>query len=194
MKLLYWQGQGHNGADGVAIARHLTTIGYRVRIFLLFLENEGIPELNNQLKLAKSFGAVIHFIENSEQIKEYLREKVSKEKSRPVIIDAIFGTGVTFPLANFYYDIIWLVNQYKFLTVAIDLPSGVSGDTGLTQGKFILADHTLVVGLPKVGCYIGKGLEAVGKIHVLEAGFPREVLENGNKFVLSFFSYYGLCL
>lgn len=179
-EVIFLIGAGNNGADGVAIARHLTTMGHRVRAFTLFPADEMKDELTYQLNMAKSFGVAINHIEEVIQLEEYFNQF----SGNLVIVDAIFGTGVQMPLPNFYYDIIKLVNEKANFVVAIDLPSGVEGDSGFVQGNAIQADMTLAMGLPKLGYYIADGPKLVGSVRVMDVGFPYEVMQTGNKYLL----------
>ena len=179
-EVIFLIGAGNNGADGVAIARHLTTMGHRVRAFTLFPEEEMKEELLYQLSMARSFGVAVNHIEEVVQLQEYF----GQFSGNLLIVDAIFGTGVQMPLPNFYYDVIKLVNEMANYIVAIDLPSGVDGDTGFIQGNAISADMTLAMGLPKLGYYVADGPKLVGHVRVMDVGFPYEVMQNGNKYLL----------
>lgn len=179
-EVLFLIGAGNNGADGMSIARHLSTRGVRTRAFLLFPDNEMNEELKNQIKLAQAFGVKTNQIEELDQLTEY----VSQSSNELIIVDAIFGTGVQLPLSSFLYDAINFVNELSLPVVSIDLPSGVHGDTGLVMGNAIRAGMTLAVGLPKLGYYVSDGAKLVGEVDVLYAGFPRQVMNNGNKYLL----------
>jgi hydroxyethylthiazole kinase-like uncharacterized protein yjeF len=179
-EIIFLIGAGNNGADGVAIARHLTTMGQRVRAFTLFPEEEMKDELKYQLNMAKSFGVAVNQIEEVVQLLEYFNQS----GGNIVVVDAIFGTGVQMPLPNFFYDVIKAVNENANYTISIDLPSGVEGDSGFIQGNAINADMTLAVGLPKLGYYVADGSKLVGDVRVLDVGFPFEVMQSGNKHLL----------
>lgn len=180
-EVLFLIGAGNNGADGMAIARHLSTRGVRTRAFLLFPEDEMNEELKSQIAMAQNFGVKTNSIEEVEQLTEY----ISQSSAELVIVDAIFGTGVQLPLSSFLYDTIKFINELNLQVVSIDLPSGVHGDSGLVMGNAIQSDLTLAVGLPKLGYYVADGSKLVGEVDVLNAGFPRQVMKNGNKYLLN---------
>lgn len=179
-EIIFLIGAGNNGADAVAIARHLSTIGIKVRAFKLFSEDEMKDELKYQLNMASSFGVAVNEIESAEQLSEYFNQF----SGNVMVVDGIFGTGVQMPLPNFFYDVIKIVNKFSSFTVSIDLPSGLDGDSGFTQGNAIEADLTLAIGLPKLGCYVADGPKLVGDIEVLDVGFPYALKNQGNKFLL----------
>ncbi|MEX0798093.1 MAG: NAD(P)H-hydrate dehydratase [Bacteriovoracaceae bacterium] len=178
--IIFLIGRGNNGADGLAIARHLTSLGYSARAFLLFPKENRTEELNAQLQMAKAFGVKINRIEDIDQLSSYC----SQLAGNIIFIDAVFGTGVRLPLSNFLYEVIDFVNTNSSYTISVDIPSGVEGDTGFIQGKAVNADLTLAVGLPKLGYYEADGVRLVGEVEVMDVGFPRELLTKGNKFLL----------
>ena len=180
-QLIFLIGRGNNGADGLAIARHLSSLGFSVRAFLLFGEESRAQELNIQLQMAKAFGVKTNVIEETDQLASFC----SQVPGNLVFVDAIFGTGVRLPLSNFLYEVIDYVNTNSSYTISIDIPSGVEGDTGFIQGKAVSADLTLAVGLPKLGYYEADGVRLVGEVEVMEVGFPKEFLVQGNKFLLN---------
>jgi len=179
-ELIFLIGKGNNGADGLAIARHLTTLGHRVRAFKLFSDEDCSEELKKQLVMAKAFGVSINLIENAEHLEGYF----SQMGGNAIVVDAIYGMGVNLPLSNFLYDIINYINENSSYTISVDIPSGIEGDTGFMQGNAINANMTLAVGLPKLGHYVADGAKLVGDIHILDIGLPQKLLEEGNKYLL----------
>jgi hydroxyethylthiazole kinase-like uncharacterized protein yjeF len=179
--IIFLIGKGNNGADGMSMARHLTVFGHSPRALCLFSEAELSRELQNQLKMAKAFGVRVYFIKELDQLISFFEQSPGKL----VVVDAIFGTGVRLPLSNFLYDIINYINENSSFTIAIDIPTGVSGDTGIVQGNAIRADVTLAVGLPKLGYYVASGAQLVGQIEIINVGFPQKAIENGDKFLLT---------
>lgn len=178
-EIVFLLGNGSNGADGLAIARHLVRVGIKVTAFSLFSKKECTEEFNRQLKLAQSFGVKTFNYSGVDELSSFFGE--AKEL---LVIDAIFGTGLSLPLPNFLYDVIKLVNDMSNITVAIDIPTGVVCDTGAIQGNAIDADVTLAIALPKLGHYISHGAKLSGKVEVLDVGFPKELLKQGDKFLL----------
>lgn len=187
-ELIVLVGQGNNGADGLAIARHLVNLGHSVRAFLLFPDEITKPYLIKQIDLARSFGVKISEIRNFEQIDSYF----SETQGRYFILDAIIGTGFRLPLSNYLFDVINAVNHYAAVMVALDIPSGVMGDTGRVSSTAIKADFTLAIGLPKLGHYIADGAHYSGQTYTIDAGFPRDLLQGGDKSLLSFESIVSM--
>lgn len=174
-------GKGNNGSDGLSIARQLKNKDRTVRAFILF-PNE-IPkgsELEKQINLARAFGVKITEVKNTEQITTYF----TQTQESFLVIDAILGTGTRLPLSQFLFEIINCTNQYATNIVAVDIPSGITGDRGEMSSTAIEAQLTLAIGLPKTGCFVAQGMRHAGKIHVLDAGFPQKLLKEGDKKLL----------
>lgn len=174
-------GKGNNGADGLAIGRHLVNKGHSVRAFLLFSQEEFGDELNRQLKFARHYGVKINEVRDTDQLESYFTQ-TSEEF---FVIDAILGLGFRLPLSNYLFDVVNLVNEYATVLVSVDVPTGISGDNGAMSGNAIQADFTLGVGLPKVCHYVGEGAVHTGILAVIDAGFPSKLIEGGDKFVLN---------
>jgi ADP-dependent NAD(P)H-hydrate dehydratase / NAD(P)H-hydrate epimerase len=180
-ELLFMIGKGFNGGSGLAIARHLASMGHETRAFLLFDEKDCSQEVKDQLKIAKSYGVRTVHIDEVSALEGYFQQNSAPK----IIIDAIFGTGVRLPLSHFLYDVINLINQEKAFTISLDIPTGVEGDSGLIQGNAIQADLTLAVGLPKLGYYQAEGARLVGEVEVIPSGLPKQIIDkNGDKFLI----------
>ncbi len=180
-ELILLIGKGNNGADGLSIGRHLTEYGYRVRAFMLFDQTECSSELRRQAKLAHGLGVKISEVKSSDEVKSYFNDT----QDHYFVIDAIFGTGVRVPLSNSISDIIRTVNERADIAVAVDMPTGVLGDNGGTDGIALKADYTIAVGVPKIGYYSNNGAKHVGEVIDVKAGFPRKLISNGNKNLIS---------
>lgn len=180
-EVLLLVGKGNNGADGLAIGRHLREYGHKVRAFMLFSYDESSSEVQKQAKLAKAFGVKILEVSTAEEINSYLDQYDDEH----LIIDAIFGTGVRLPLSNMMRDVIEIINKADATTVSIDIPTGIMGDTGEVQGTVVDADFTLAVGLPKIGYYAPGGSQHMGKVYVVACGLPKDLLSGGDKNLLS---------
>ncbi|MCY4643056.1 MAG: NAD(P)H-hydrate dehydratase [Bacteriovoracales bacterium] len=170
-------GKGNNGADGLAIGRHLREFGYRVRAFMLFDESESSKEVGRQAKMAFGMGVKINAVRSAGQIEAYFQEN----QGEYFVVDAIFGTGIRLPLSNFIHDVIKTTNRHASLCVALDIPTGITGDAGMSKGVAVRADFTLAVGVPKVGYYSANGARHSGEVIILSAGFPKHMIRKGSK-------------
>src|SRR5258707_6010997 len=83
-----------------------------------------------------------------------------------LIIDGLFGIGINRPLSADWTRFIETVNQSGAKILAVDVPSGLNGDTGEPQGAAIRASVTLTVGAPKVGMLHESAWPFVGRLEV----------------------------
>lgn len=179
--LIFLIGKGNNGGTGLAIARHLASMGIESHAFLLFDKNDSSQEVKEQLIIAEAYGVRTAYIDEVAEIEAYFQQNSSPK----IIIDAIFGTGVRLPLSQFIYDVIHFINQEKAYTISLDIPTGVEGDTGFIQGNAIQADLTLAVSLPKLGYYQADGAKLVGEVQIISAGLPKPIMDKGgDKFLV----------
>ncbi|PIK16051.1 NAD(P)H-hydrate dehydratase [Halobacteriovorax sp. JY17] len=175
-------GRGNNAADGLAISRNLVNRGYRVRAFILFPDDEqSSEEQQRQVHLAKSYGVRINEVKNINQVQSYFEET----QDSYIVIDAVLGTGFKLPLSQYLFELFNCVNNSKSITVAIDIPSGITANIGAKSSVAIRADFTLAIGLPKTGHYIDEGARHSGQVLTLDVGFPQALLSGGDKALLT---------
>src|SRR5690606_9492272 len=93
-------GRGNNGADGLAIARHLANRGEMVRAFCMFDEKECSSELLKQKKLARQYGVKLNELRDVESLQDYF----TQGPGQYLVIDAILGMGFRLPLSNYLFD------------------------------------------------------------------------------------------
>ena len=111
-------GSGNNGGDGVAVARILKLHGYRTSLYLVGNPDHRTVEMQRQLDIAAACQVPVV---NNLETEEYT-----------TIVDAIFGVGLTREIKGEYRDLIDELNEMPGWKVAVDLPSGVDGDTVLS--------------------------------------------------------------
>jgi hydroxyethylthiazole kinase-like uncharacterized protein yjeF len=181
LSFIFLLGKGNNGADGLAIARHLVNLPYaniKIMAFCLYPLTECSKEFSKQLQSAEAFGLRVTTIRTVEDLSAYLFHVVGE----PIIVDALFGSGIRLPLPNNVYDVIRFVNDNAKTVVSIDIASGVEGESGKTAGSAIIATHTLAIGAAKLGCFVADGVAHSGEIHLISAGFPYKLFFDGDKF------------
>jgi NAD(P)H-hydrate epimerase len=173
-KVLVVCGKGNNGGDGLVVARQLLNSGYQTEVILL-----GRPEdlsgdaLANYARLKEEHGHRIHEAPNEEAV-----AKLSPHMEHyDVIVDAIFGTGLTSPAKGHYAYAIGQINATEKPIVAVDMPSGLNTDVGAIIGEHIRADCTITFGLPKLGQVLYPAARHIGDLTVADIGFPENVIE-----------------
>lgn len=156
-------GYGNNGGDGIAAARILFMEGYNVAIFMVGDKQHATKETKQQMKIAKKIGVP-------------MLRKVKWEEYT-VIVDALFGIGLTRTVTGEFRKVVENINQSNAKVVAVDVPSGVCADDGKVFGIAVEADVTVTFGYQKTGCLLFPGLEYAGRVVVEDIGFAPGGLE-----------------
>ena len=164
-------GGGNNGGDGLVVARKIHSMGGDVKILLLSETSnfKGAAKLNYEI--AKKLSLEMTRLESIEELEDAVAEC-------DVIVDAIFGTGLTRSVEGFYKDVIESINKSHKIVKSIDIPSGIHGNTGKIMGAAVLADFTSTFGLPKIGNILYPGFEFGGSLYVTHISFPSELHDN----------------
>ena len=170
-------GPGNNGGDGFVIARHLFQHGIKAHIFSLAPVEKFKGDALVNYKIAKNLN--IPFSEIlSEADADPLKEAL--KKGFGLIVDAIFGTGLSREVSGRFARAIDAANSSCLPIVAIDIPSGLSGLTGQVLGIAIKAAATCTMALPKTGLVTSPGFEYTGRLHVVEIGIPRQAVREAD--------------
>jgi NAD(P)H-hydrate epimerase len=162
-------GGGNNGGDGFVIARELHNQGKDVAVYAVGAEKlKGDARTNYDA--AKKYGVKIHSIHKFLT----LNSKFSTRNS--LIVDALLGTGLQNEIRRPLSNVIDKVNNLRCPVIAVDIPSGISSDSGQVMGCAVKADHTVTFGLPKRGHFLFPGADFTGQLFVEDIGFPGRLL------------------
>jgi NAD(P)H-hydrate epimerase len=149
-------GKGNNGGDGLAIARMLLAKGLAVVVYILGSDKKGSDDFEvNLLRLLKIRSVLPVFMEEQSQMP--LLEK------NAVIIDALFGTGLTGPLDGLAQSVVEKINASGATVVSIDMPSGLFTAETSIGSPVIRADYTLTFSVIKPPCLSRKMLLLSGR-------------------------------
>lgn len=157
-KVLIACGMGNNGADGLAIARMLAERGCEVQVCLYGNEGKCTEEFAVQRSILEHYPVRI------------FRNQVPMEAKYDMIIDAIFGVGLTRDVEGIFAETIEFMNSLEGTKVAVDIPSGICADNGAVLGTAFRADMTVTFAFPKRGLYFYPGADYAGKIYVEDIG------------------------
>jgi ADP-dependent NAD(P)H-hydrate dehydratase / NAD(P)H-hydrate epimerase len=163
-------GPGNNGGDGLGIARILHTKNFNVKVFLVEAEKYSIDNLVNQERL-KEVGFKINFISDEKDFSDL--------QPNTVIIDALFGSGLSKPLEGIYAKLVNFLNNQPITKYAVDIPSGLIADAPSFQ-PIIKADYTYTFQTPKLAFLLPENQESIGNWSVLDIQLHPEILENLN--------------
>lgn len=161
-------GKGNNGGDGLVIARHLHNQGCRVRVLLLSKMDglKGDAALN--AGIAVKTGVPVTEVTSIQQWKRAGRILSCSS----LLVDAVFGTGLTKPAEGLYKTVIEDINASRAFVVAVDIPSGLSSDTYRLIGPSVRADLTITLAAPKVAHLFPPAEERMGEVVVADIGIP----------------------
>ncbi|HOM02315.1 MAG TPA: NAD(P)H-hydrate dehydratase [Acetivibrio sp.] len=174
--IVLFAGKGNNGGDAFAVARHLCNKGANTVVFILAAKKDISGDARINLDILEKMG-----IETVEVLESGKLEEVEARLERAdLVVDGIFGTGLKGGIKGFKGDVIRLVNQKSKPVIAVDIPSGVDGETGEIAGECIKAYKTVTFGYPKFGHFLHPGCEFAGELVVADISIPESVAEKFN--------------
>ena len=165
-------GSGNNGGDGFAIARMLKEKNLDVTVAFVGRETSCTKETKEQIQLFEEVGGIVG---NTYEDREY-----------SVIVDAIFGVGLSRTVEGRYAGIIEAVNRSKAVKVAVDIPSGISADTGCIMGIALHSDITVTFQEKKLGLVFYPGCEYAGRVFIADIGIDTESMKKDRNVVFSY--------
>lgn len=103
-------------------------------------------------------------------------KKLEQIKAASLIVDAIFGIGLSKKITGEFQTVIEKINSLKVPVVSLDTPTGLNANTGTVSNVAVKAHTTFTFGLAKPGFFVAEGPLTVGKLRVLPIGYPYECL------------------
>ena len=149
-RVLVVSGSGNNGGDGLAIGRILMLQGCLVDYVLLGDKKKCSKECFLQLEILEKYGHVPY-------------DRIP-EAEYDIVIDAVFGIGLSRKVEGIYKEAIERINRMKSYVCAVDIPSGIHADSGKILGCAVRADLTVTYGFHKLGEFLYPGAAYCGKI------------------------------
>jgi len=165
-------GKGNNGGDGFVCARHLINQGVSTEVFLIGESTQLRGDAKINYAILKKLGAKIKTLKCKDDFSLF-RASLSKAD---LLIDAIFGVGLSGEVGEPYRGSIDLMNQSKVSILAIDVPSGLDATSGKILGVCVAAKKTITFVLPKTGFIKNDGPSYIGELTVADISIPRELL------------------
>ncbi len=163
-------GSGNNGGDGFAAARLLLLQGMHADVWFVGNADHMTAECRRQHDIFLAYRGKIY------------DRKPEAEYS--IIVDAIFGVGLSRNVEGRCADVIDTVNRMKGCKIAADIPSGISADDGKVLGTAFQADVTVTFGFLKRGLLLYPGRTCAGKVILDDVGITEHSLENGGTMLL----------
>lgn len=169
-------GPGNNGGDGLVIARTLVNRGVSAEVsFVGELERlEACSEdVQSNARLWRDLGGEIRELAGAAAI----AAEAARLAAAPLLVDALFGTGLTRPLGSPWSDAVRALEASGRPVLAVDVPSGLDADTGAILGVCVRAVETVTFIAAKVGFTRGAGPEHCGVVRVAEIGVPQRFID-----------------
>lgn len=156
-------GPGNNGGDGYVVARIARAQGLRTHV---------VPLADPAGLAGDARRAFEEFVAAGGQCEDWHPHVV---RLADVIVDAIFGTGLTRTVQGRAAEVIAAINGAGRPIIAVDIPSGLHADTGHVLGVAARAQVTATFIGRKVGCYVGAGPDHVGRLVFDDLGVPSAI-------------------
>ena len=180
-EFMIFAGPGNNGGDGIALARILAANRYYSEVYYVKLSDRESDDWRiNFDRLVKETDVRPDVIDTA--------DKFPLISGKKIIIDAIFGSGLTRPIEGLAAEIVSLINQSGSPVISVDIPSGLFGEDNSMniQGNIVRADYTLSLQFPKLSFMFGENAKFLGDWIVLPIGLsPQAVRDTESPFVLT---------
>jgi NAD(P)H-hydrate epimerase len=165
-------GAGNNGGDGLALARQLATRGVRVETLLAGRAADLGGDAAVQHRTLLAAGIAI------QEVQEGSLDAARAALGRAdVVVDALFGIGLSRPIAGWRGDLVVAINEARASRLAIDVPSGLDAGSSELPDRCVLADVTVTFFAPKRALVLLPAAEAAGETWVAPLGVPAAALE-----------------
>ena len=162
-------GVGNNGGDGLALSRMLIDAGWKVKTYIV--------EFSNNYSL--DFTVNYKRLEKSSSIRHIIDFDTIPDIEDDIVVDAIFGVGLSRPPRGFTRDLIKDINSCESKVVAIDMPSGLYADVETIDKEVIIrSDYTLTFQSVKLSLLLPEYSEFSGEFEVLDIGLHPDFIKN----------------
>ena len=172
-RVVIFAGPGNNGGDGLALARLLSVNRFNAEVFFVKVSDKTSDDWNvNFRRLEKETPVLFNTIEDIDHFPFI--------SSDDILIDAIFGSGLTRPVEGLAGSVIKKINQTGNVVISVDIPSGLFGEDNSSNNPetIICADFTLSFEFPKLAFMFGENAGFVGEWIVLPIGLNKNAIRN----------------
>jgi len=170
-RVLIFCGPGNNGGDGLALARLLSANRFNAEVFFVSISGKRSDDWNHNFhRLEKETSVLFNTIGNIGDFPFI--------SSGDVVIDAIFGSGLTRPAEGLAWQVIDKINKSEGIVISVDIPSGLFGEVNSSNNPegIIRADYTLSFQFPKLCFMFPENSRYTGKWHILPIGLDSRAI------------------
>jgi ADP-dependent NAD(P)H-hydrate dehydratase / NAD(P)H-hydrate epimerase len=166
-----FSGPGNNGGDGLAAARMLLQRFYNVTVYMIRISDKLSPDAKVNYERLKK-------LDNKRIFDIHDKDRLPVISETDIILDAIFGSGLSRPSDGFTARVIKYLNSLTNIKIAIDIPSGLFGEdnAGNLPENIIKADVTLTIQFPPISFFFAENEQYIGKWEVLPIGLASNAI------------------
>jgi NAD(P)H-hydrate epimerase len=172
-KIFVFTGPGNNGGDGLVLARLLSLNMFNTEVFHVGISDRNSDDWSwNYRRLKDETQVVFNVIEKSDHFPFV--------SSDDIIIDAIFGTGLSRPVTGLAGEVIRKINNLDCTVISVDIPSGLFGEdnSGNDPDSVIKADITLTFEFPKISFMFPENAKYTGEWFILPIGLDQGAIRS----------------
>ena len=173
-KIALFCGKGNNGGDGFVAARHLANMGFDTIVFIIAKPRSITGDAAINLEIIKNMGLRIKVVEQESDLDEVM----GMTRDASILVDAVLGTGLVGEVRGVAEKVIEIINRPEIPVIAVDVPSGICGETGKILGSAVKAQQTVTMALPKTGLLLYPGVEYVGELFAADIGMPVNLIQS----------------
>ena len=164
-KFVIFCGAGNNGGDGLSVARLIYSSGGQAKVFLVSSPKKYSGATRTNYDVLCNLFSDVQLLSRADEARQDVLHC-------DAVVDAVFGTGLDRDVKGLAADVISLINSCGRPVLSLDIPSGISGDTGRVMGAAVRAAYTVTFGLPKIGNLLYPGYDHCGELFVTHISFP----------------------
>lgn len=173
-KVTIFCGSGNNGGDGIGTAVFLIRQGVSVRCFLVGKRDKMSSDACEMERRLIELGGGIETFSPEDA------EQVEFASNSDVIIDAVFGIGLSRNIRGIALDAVRLINSFNVPVISADIASGIMADNGRVAGDAVYADITVTFTMAKIGHFVEEGSAHTGILKVTDIGIPKNLVSEIN--------------
>jgi NAD(P)H-hydrate epimerase len=166
-------GAGNNGGDGYVIARWLREAGLHACVYLAVVEDRVVGDARVHLDAYVQTGGPLVSVASAADLAEH-RAAI---EDADCVVDCVFGTGLDRPIEGNFAALIEIMNRAQGTRIAVDVPSGLSADSGQVLGCAFEPDRTVTMAFLKRGLTVAPGFARCGEVRVAAIGIPRQLAQ-----------------
>ena len=167
--IIVFCGTGNNGGDGLVIARHLKQHGYNVHTYVINCTNERSQDFLTNYDRLKEIGVWPEMIT--------CKTELPKLSENDMIIDAIFGLGLSRPPKDVLKETIQHINASNAYVLSVDVPSGLYAEKSVEDKEAVVrAFQTLTFQTPKLAFLLAENQEYINSWEIVDIGLDAEYL------------------